>query len=185
MGGFFQGYVLGAATSKVVEIAIDRGARWLDDYFRDHGDEVREQASANSAEFLSRLSNRVDDLEERGMQLDQQLSHPDFAAALKTAMIAAARSSDGARHETLAHLVATRLDSPSESDEAVLSTVAIETLPRLSLQHIHFFAHIYAFQWPCGFVMRYDDSPAQQTSDYEKCLTRDLEASPGPRLAGG
>jgi hypothetical protein len=136
---------VGGASGKLVETAWSTGSKWLSDYFKDHEEKAKETAQKNALVFLNDLALRVKEIEAALRQtgqtrepIERALDDPDFAAILKTALIASARTSNADKHEILARAVADRLNSPPEGLVALTSALAIDALPHLSANHLNF-----------------------------------------------
>jgi len=136
---------VGGASGKLVEAAWDEGSKWLSDYFKDHREKAKETAEKNALVFLNDLALRVKDIEitlkESGRSkesIERAMDDPDFAATLKTALIASARTTNSEKHEILARAVAERLVSAPESLVTLASALAIDALPHLSSKHLDF-----------------------------------------------
>lgn len=147
------GAAVGGASGKLVESTWALGEKWIASYFRDHRDAAVKQAEENAARFLADLAQRVKGLEERVLREEGSaeriagaLSNPDVAAILHASLIAAARTSEAARHDVLARAVAERIAAADDSLQALAANIAIEAVPRLSGQHLRTLALMAVIQ---------------------------------------
>jgi hypothetical protein len=126
------GAALGGATGKFVEKAWDSGEKWLVSYFADHRPKALEQAQVNSLDFLDRLAKRVNALEENGAVsktvIESAQDHPDFSVAMQRAMLTAAQTNDGDKHDLLARMLSERLDANPESLRAMATKLALDAV---------------------------------------------------------
>lgn len=130
----------GGVAGKFVEKAWDQGAKWLDDYFRDHAPAAKQEAERNALDFLAELAQRVKALEQQGEHykavVEESLKHPDFSVLLQKAMISSAQTDDKQKHALLARLVAGRMTHEPESLFALCSKLACDAIPNLSVRHM-------------------------------------------------
>lgn len=126
------GAAIGGATGKFVEKAWDSGEKWLADYFANHQERAKEQATENSANFLNQLAERVKALEESGVVSKQSIEdsqgHPDFSVLLHKALLSAAQTENKGKHELLARLVGERMKASPESLMAMASKMACDAI---------------------------------------------------------
>ena len=134
----------GGAAARLVERGVDAGITWIRDHIGRYGDDVRERAERNAAEFLIDLSTRVRRVEaelEKSGRVDVLKGHitsPDFTNTMQQALSAAARTSDRERHTILADLVASRLQKSDDTFDAIVDNLAVELVPRLSSVQLSF-----------------------------------------------
>ena len=134
---------VGGAAGKLIEQAWGTGKKWLETYFRDHHPTAQKSAQQNALDFLASLANRVHDLEEAladtpdaKRQIECALSDPDFAAMLKDALIASARTESSEKHKLLARVVSERLTAQPESMVSLAGNLACSAIPHLSSKHL-------------------------------------------------
>ena len=100
-------------------------------------------------------------------------------------MLAAARTSDSARHELLARLVAERLSAPAESEKAVASNRAVEIIPQLAGSHLAtlgLLALLYAIR-PSYLVIDQAEATGENVIAYRDWLNAMLRAhAPFPEV---
>jgi hypothetical protein len=109
-----------------------KGRKWIDGYFKDHGEIVIEKANVNASDFLDRFAAKVTRLEEENeitkAIIEETFNNPSFAALLEQSMIGAAKTESEEKHEYLARLLSQRIDAPSESVLSLVSPLASEAI---------------------------------------------------------
>lgn len=126
------GAAIGGATGKFVEKAWDSGEKWLQTFFKDHGEVAKKSATDNSLDFLQELAQKVNNLENSMQvtkeQIDKAQNHPDFSALLQKALITSAQTDSNEKHKILAKIVSERLKSEPESILALGSKMACDAI---------------------------------------------------------
>lgn len=134
------GAAVGGAAGKFVEKAWDSGEKWLSSFFKDHGDNVKLEATNNSIDFLNELAERVKKIEESSIipksQIETAQDHPDFSALLQKALLTSAQTSIKEKHILLARLVSERLKSKPETTLSLASKMACDAISYASITQI-------------------------------------------------
>lgn len=132
------GGAAGGVGSEAVRMMWDSvGRAWFERYFENHGRQAILAGRENTVAFLSGLALRIDHLERTlPSKLEAALSDPDFSSTLRTALLAAVRTSNGLKHEALVRAVTERLTAEPESQQAVASNMAVHAIPNLSRDHL-------------------------------------------------
>jgi hypothetical protein len=128
------------AAGNLIAKAAEPAAEWLSERFRGHRPAAVAKAQDNSLEFLEKLGVQVRALEEAHPelkdQIDAALDDPAFSVLLQQALLTAAQTASGEKHDVLASLVANRLAGPQESLYAVASKLAVEAIDNLNERHL-------------------------------------------------
>jgi hypothetical protein len=128
------GAAVGGVAGKFTEKAWESSERWLKERFGSHAADAQEHARQNAADFVNQLAARIKTLEERHRVQRKDLaaieSHPQFSALLQRSVLNAAETDDVKKHDLLARLVATRLQSPPETTLALASRLAADAIAR-------------------------------------------------------
>jgi len=134
----------GVASKKIIDETWSHGKKWLDNYFRDHKDNVKVAAEQNSLAFLNDLAlrmqtieNSIKDSEKAREVLEEKFNDPDFAATLQSAMIVAARTPSEYKHKILSRTIAERLQSKKQSLVELSSSMAVDALQYLGENHLN------------------------------------------------
>lgn len=133
----------GAASTKFIGDTWDYGKKWLADYFKNHGQQVKDSAEKNVLDFINDLAKRVNYIETNLQSTTEKesvvnkLQDPDFAATLQSAMIVSARTSSVYKHEILSRTVAERLLAPSEGLIELSTSMAINAIQHLGEKHLN------------------------------------------------
>lgn len=131
---------LGGVAGKFVEKAWDSGEKWIQSYFKDHGQIAQETATANTMEFLTELANKVKKLEESNViskeKIESAQDHPDFSALLQKALLTSAQTNSKDKHIVLARLVSERLKSEPESVLALGSKMACDAIAYITVNQM-------------------------------------------------
>jgi hypothetical protein len=120
----------------------------LDKHYQHQPPVVRGRALNNAVDTAERLRKKIDALIELGQvtaeQADEAFGSPDFALMLQRAIIDGSESASAFKHESLATLVAQRLNVGTESEEALVLRRAGQVVADLSERQLHLLALIYA-----------------------------------------
>jgi hypothetical protein len=130
------GAAIGGGTGKFVEKAWDSGERWISSYFQNHQARARETAEKNSSEFLTKLGEKLQALEQSGEisseQIETALEHPEFSVVLQRAILSAAQTESVEKHQLLSELVAAHLQAKPESMLALTTKIACEVVEQIT-----------------------------------------------------
>lgn len=131
---------VGGMAGKVAERTWDSAERWLSNRFGSHALAVRNQAQANSAEFVQILADRVRVLEERreidASAVEETERHPQFSALLQDTLLSAAQTNDREKHAILADIIALRLASDAETTAALAAPLAASAVARATSRQL-------------------------------------------------
>lgn len=105
---------------------------WIKSYFVDHHPTAIEKAQQNSSEFLIELSNRVSQLENKGVDLKNILEDPEFSSILQNAVLASAQTDSKEKHILLADIVKQRLEAEPDSLISLATKIAVDTVSKLN-----------------------------------------------------
>lgn len=118
---------------------------WIKSYFNDHHPSAVQKAQKNTSDFLIELSNRVMQLESKGVELKNVLEDPEFSSALQKAVIASSETESKEKHQLLAEVLANRLKSEAESRQALLAKMSLNIIPFLTPKQIELLSLIALF----------------------------------------
>lgn len=144
--------VVGASGAFVKEIA-SKGVEWLIQQVGSHSPTVQVQVEQNARNFLVRLAQRVQRLEEE-LAADQKeifesaLGHPSSSLLMQKALISASITDNDDRHSILSELIAQRLSAEDEDMIALVGSAACDVVSALSSTHIRLLglmAHLFFF----------------------------------------
>lgn len=128
------GAAVGGVAGKFTEKAWESSERWLKERFGSHAADARKQARQNAADFVRQLAAAIKALENEHRiseaELEAEGRHPQFSALLQRSVLNAAETNDSTKHELLARLVATRLQSRAETTLALASQLATDAIAR-------------------------------------------------------
>lgn len=122
-----------------------RGADWLIEKFKAHGDEAQEQARKNTLGFLVELGRRVERLEKTAEgdvkgKSESAFATPDFTVTMRKAVLAAATTASAEKRALLADIIASRLTAGPEDMVSLLGGAACDVVTRLTARQIHLLA---------------------------------------------
>lgn len=134
----------GAAGSFIKEISSN-GVKWLVELVNAQSPEMQATAKANLENFVTRLAQRVERLEneipaDKSEIFKDSLNHPSCALLIKTAMIDAATTDNDEKHELLAELIAQRLTAEADDMIALAGAAACDIVNSLSSRQIKILA---------------------------------------------
>ncbi len=147
--------ISGAAGAFVKEVA-SKGVEWLIQLGGSHSQTVQAQVEQNARNFLIRLAERVQRLEEE-LPADQKeifdsaLGHPSSSFLMQKALISASITDNDDRHSILSELIAQRLSADDEDMIALVGSAACDAVSALSSTHIRLLglmAHLFFFNPP-------------------------------------
>lgn len=118
---------------------------WVKSYFNDHHPSAVQKAQQNTSDFIIELSNRVIQLENKGLDLKNVLEDPEFSSALQKAVIASSETENKEKHQLLAEVLANRLTSQNESREALLAKMSLNIIPFLTAEQLKLLSLIALF----------------------------------------
>lgn len=131
--------ILSEASKGAVKGVLALGREWIRDRFGS-GSTAASKANENMGEFVIELANRISQLEQTSMnstalatRIRTSYESPDVMFTTRSAIQAAARTSEHRKHSILAELVAKRFSSSTESSDAIAANIAAEAIPRLTL----------------------------------------------------
>jgi len=134
------GAAIGGATSKFVEKAWDSGEKWLQIFFKNHGQNSQIKAKENATEFLNELAIKIKQLEDSEQLLKEKIEsaqdHPNFSFMLQKALISSAQTDSKEKHLLLARLVSERLKAEPESIISLSSKIACDAITGLTVNQI-------------------------------------------------
>ena|SRR3990167_5797099 len=130
----------GAAGSFIKELSSS-GMKWLVDLVTAQSPEMKAAAKRNMENFVTRLAQRVDNLERelptnKSEIFQNALNHPGSALLIKTAIVDSATTDNEEKHELLAELIAQRLTAKADDMIALAGTAACSIVNCLSSRQI-------------------------------------------------
>lgn len=142
--------IAGAAGAFVKELAT-QGVEWLTQLVGSHSHAVQEQVQRNARNFIVRLAERVQRLEEEFPTdqreiFDAALGHPGSSLLIQKALISASITDRDERHSILSELIAQRLAAEAEDMVALAGGAACDVVSALSARHIRLLgvmAHLF------------------------------------------
>jgi hypothetical protein len=151
----FPMVVAGASGAFVKEFA-SKGVEWLIQLMGSHSQTVQAQVEQNARNFLVRLAERVQRLEEelpaaQREVFDSALGHPSLSLLMQKALISASVTDNDDRHSILSELIARRLSAEDEDMIALVGSAACDVVSALSSTHIRLLglmAHLFFFNPP-------------------------------------
>jgi len=141
---------VGAATKEIMGKSAELGRKWLGDKFAQHQDEVVAKANDNASDFLNRLAEKVQRIEDENKlnkaMVESVLADPSYSLFLQKSLLSAAETSSVTKHDMLARLVADRTRHTEEDIYSLCSPLAVDAISRstptqlkmLALQHYIF-----------------------------------------------
>ncbi len=128
------GAVAGGAAGEVVKMGIQSGQIWLRERFASHQAKIAESANRNANDFLNRLAQKVDKLEEENSinrsVVDSVLEDPSYSILLQKSMLSAAEQSSSKKHELLSRIVSERIRHKEEDLYSLCAPLAVEAISR-------------------------------------------------------
>lgn len=130
----------GAAGSFIKEISSN-GVKWLIELVTAQSPEMRATAKKNMENFVTRLAQRVERLEneipaDKSEIFRNSLNHPSSALLIKAATVDSATTDNDDKHELLAELIAQRLTANADDMIALAGSVACSVVISLSSRQI-------------------------------------------------
>lgn len=123
---------IGGASGKLVEKTMDAGAKWMSSYMSDHHPTAQQKARQNYEGFLVELAERVKHLEDSKSVTSEKIletqGEPDFAVALKAALLTSSQTESRERHMLLAAILGKRLEVDAESLESMACKMALDAI---------------------------------------------------------
>jgi hypothetical protein len=138
------GAVAGGAAGEVVKMSIQSGQLWLRDRFANHKEKVVEVASSNANNFLNKLAEKVNKLEEEHTInrsiVDSVLEDPSYSLLLQKSILSAAEQSSDTKHELLSRIVSERIRHNGDDMYALCAPIAVEAIARCTRDHLKMLA---------------------------------------------
>jgi hypothetical protein len=138
------GAAVGGIAGKFGEKAWELAEKWLAKRYEGHLAQAQARARANSASFIHDLAKRLGDQEQKHPEAAERMreaeSDPQFALVLQTAILGSAQTSDRAKHQLLADLVASRLLTSTETTLALATGLACDAVPHLTASQLRWLA---------------------------------------------
>lgn len=160
--------IAGGAAGAFVKSLADNGVTWLVELVSAHSPAVQAKSRKNMENFLSRLSQRVERLEQE-IDADQKiifkeaLEHPSCSFLLQKATTLAATTDSEERHTLLSELIAQRLTAGADDMIALTGAAACEVVTSLTTRQIHMLALLTTL-----YSVRIDQLVATDLSSYRK-----------------
>ncbi len=132
--------VVGGAAGACISTYAVRAGDWLIERYRSHSPKVQAEAQKNAQNYLDRLAQRVERLEQEYPSakdlIDEALDHPSTALLMQKALISAAATDNETRQTLLTELIAQRLTAGPEDNIALIGSAAVDVIGSLSVRQI-------------------------------------------------
>jgi GGDEF domain-containing protein len=138
------GAAVGGFAGKFGEKTWDLAERWVARRYENHAPAAQASARTNSASFILALAKRVTELEGKHAEIADRVnaaqSDPHFSLVLQKAILGSAQTSEPAKHQLLADLVASRLLADTETTLSLAIGLACDAVPNLTYTQLHWLA---------------------------------------------
>ena len=166
--------VITSVTDRTVGGIVSLGKTVLPVLWSHLGPKGKKQVEVNLKNFGSKLVAEIQLRVDLGQfskdQLDTVLDQPDVVDLLIQTLTHAAQTDSAGKQTLLAKLLAERLGANAESELALVSRMACNTIPNLSVQHLRIISVRYIL-----FTQRYSETSESQSDDVSARRLREVE----------